>query len=113
MFKNKYLKQLQNIQAQIKNCKTSLLALSPPITPSYDIGSDLYHWLGMLCYAVKPDITLLDSLDFDDSYSDCLHKLGEYFINITNYRNTKLEYDKEIAQLQKEERRLKDKLGIE
>lgn len=116
MFKNKHLKQLQEIQAQIKNCKASIAKLDPPVPNSSNMGYDLYHWLSALFFQNKPDVYQLyqrEFTGFNDAKSDYLRELGKYFMNIADYYQEMKRYETELAQLQIKERSLKDKLGIE
>lgn len=116
MFKNKYLKQLQDVQTRIKDCKASLTNLNPPTPDSFNLGYDLYCWLGALLHGCKPNIDELFQMEFteyEDAQCDYLHKLGEYFMNISDYYKSKKEYEIEFARLLKEEHLLKEKLGID
>ena len=116
MFKNKYLKQLQDVQARIKKCKASLTELVPPVRDNWSISRDLYSWLGSVFYADKPEMKLLYDSRFPGFTNDScayLRKVGEYLVNMADCQDGILKYKAELEQLQAEERRLKEKLGIE
>lgn len=116
MFKNKYLKQLQNIQAQIKKCKASIAELNPPQPDSREISRNLYHWLSSLFYKNDLGAELLYDekyIKFDGPACDYLHKLGEYFMNTADYYNARMKYDAELNSLRQKECLLKEKLGID
>lgn len=116
MFKNKYLKQLQDIQAQIRNCKASIEKLTPPAPCTFKIGHHLVYWIEAIFLDRKPNISELCQNEFrgrENETYDYLHELGEYFINIADYEKKKKQYDKELQQLQIEEGCLKRKLGID
>lgn len=115
MFKTKYLKQLQDVQARITKCKALIAELSPPQPDSFDISKSLYHWLSSLFYRYDQGVDLLYDakyIEYDGPACDYLHKLGEYFMNTADYYNAKMKYDAELISLQQEEYRLKQKLGI-
>lgn len=116
MFKTKYLKQLQNVQSSIKNCKASLTQLNPPQPDSHQMSKNMYQWLSELFWRNNPDTSLLFEPGFavlEDDACDYLHKLGEYFINSADYYKNMRRFKEELSRLQKEERLLKDKLGID
>jgi hypothetical protein len=116
MFKNKYLKQLQDVQAKIKECKKSIEVLDTPPVPDFKIGDDLYRWLGALFYGnINPVYTLYEKeLDVADMPTlEYLNKLGTYFINVSDYYSQKKQYEAELRPLQAEEKRIKKTLGIE
>lgn len=114
MFKNKYLKQLQDVQAQIKNCKASIAKLNPPEPDSRKIENEILRWLERLMYGCRPDLAQLFSFSgFKGETCDYLRELGEYFINIADYYLEMKRYETELAQLQIKERSLKEKLGID
>jgi prefoldin subunit 5 len=116
VFKNKYLKQLQGVQAQIKNCKASIAKLNPPKPDSHKIENEILCLLEKLMYGCHTDLAQLFEVRFSrlkGETCDYLRELGEYFINIADYDQEMKRYETELAQLQKEERRLKEKLGIE
>ena len=115
MFKNKYIKQLQGVQAQIKSCKASIRQLEPPSPSKFKMGHHLVYWLEALFVGYNPNIDEVFKLEFnglEKETCDYLRELGEYFINISEYHNAKLKYDVELVKLQAEEHCLKTKLGI-
>jgi hypothetical protein len=115
MFKNKYLKQLQDVQARIKNCKELINKLSPPEPDSFRVGCDIYSWLCAMLHTDEPQVASFYDVfftGFDDSNCDYMRKLGEYLINFADYEKKKKEYTMEFERLHREERRLKEKLGI-
>ena len=116
MFNNKYLKQLQDIQAQIRTCTANINNSKPPAPDSIKIEADMLRWLQSLVYGNDPfveDLVQSYCLRFKDETLDYLHKLGEYFINISDCCKAEQKYKAELMQLQKEERHLKEKLGID
>jgi hypothetical protein len=116
MFKNKQLKQLKDVQASIKKCKENLAALDPPTPDSFEMGHLLYKWIVELFSRNKPHLVDIDTIrleSWDGTTDNYLRKLGEYFINISDYHKDYEKYSMELKQLQQEERRLKEKLGIE
>lgn len=116
MFKTRCLKQLRSVQSRIKTCKASLAKLNPPQPDSFQISKNMFHWLSSLFFRNHPDAALLYDPRFaslEDDACDYLHKLGEYFINSADYYKEMRKYKEELAQLQEEERLLKDKLGID
>lgn len=116
MFKNKYLKQLQDVQAKIKECNKHIEALDNPPVPDFKIGNDLYYWLGALfCGNISPIYMLYgkECNSLDTPTLEYLHKLGTYFINVSDYCSKKKQYEAKLRQLQAEEKRIKKILGIE
>ena len=116
MFKNKYLQSLQIVQARIATCKAMLASLKPPAPDSWEISIDMKRWLEVLFYQHDPSVSSLIEIvgnDFTGNTLDYMRQLGEYFTNFANYYRDKIKYDEELEQLQKEERILKDKLGID
>ena len=112
MFKNKYLKQLKDVQAHIKNCKMSIAALDPPEPLFITVECNVRNFIDALTYRLHPDPQKLFRRFEDETY-DYLHQLGEYFINIADYEKKKKQYNKELERLQIEEGCLKRKLGID
>lgn len=115
MFKRKYLKQLQDVQARITACKLYLIDLEPPEPNSIHMSMNMRHWLDSLTSRLSPGVDKLLSMTHDDVEEDTykyIHQLGEFFINISDYYLENKKYTDELQQLQKEERVLKDKLGI-
>lgn len=116
MFKNKYLKQLQDIQAQIKNCKANLAELKMP-EPSCDMKTGhLYKFFEVLSVGMTPNVhSLLTTMYHEDAERFCKHlnSLGEYFLNISDYYAKEEAYQSELYKLKSKERSLKEKLGIE
>jgi hypothetical protein len=112
MFKNKYLKQLQDVQARIKNCKASIAKLDPPKPGMRKIESNVYYYLEALVRGWYPNIEMIHPQYTDDTY-DYLYQLGEYLMNIADYEIKQNQYNQELGQLQIEEGCLKRKLGID
>lgn len=112
MFKNKYLKQLQDVRAQIKNLKDSIDALNPPEPNSIKVGNNIRVFVDALTYRLHPDIQKVFR-DCDNETYDYLYKIGEYFMNVAEYEKKQKQYNKELEQLQAEENHLKRKLGID
>lgn len=116
MFKNKYLKQLQEIQAQIKTCTANINNLKPPAPSSVAVERDMLGWLDAIVYGHDPSIgSILENnrRSSRDDTLDYMRKLGEYLINTADYCKADRTYKAELAWLRTEERRLKDKLGID
>lgn len=117
MFKKIYLKQLQDVQARIRECKTRIKELDPPEPKNFKIGSNVRQWINSLTNRTKPSVDLLYKccLDYEEEVAtnDYLRQLGEYFINIADYNSKKDKYQLELALLSREEIDLKEKLGIE
>ena len=115
MFKRKYLKQLQDVQGRIKTCRASIAQSKPPAPDSMAISKEVARWLKMLFLQADPSVSsLIESVGygFDGNTLDYMSKLGEYFSNFADYCRNEQKYKSELEQLQKEERTLKDKLGI-
>ena len=117
MFKHKDLKQLQEVQAQIKNLTANISNLKPPIPCSYWAKQSVCSWLIALVTGNDSDIRELTSSrrfwepENEDPF-DYLSKLGQYFIDISRHYKDTEKYKKELEQLKIKERKLKDKLGI-
>lgn len=113
MFKNKYLTQLQCIQGRILGCEANTSKLKPPSPPSRQIGRDVDCWFHALFNQHDPAMKdLIESYTLKHESIDYLRTLGEYFVNVSDYYQDEIKYAEELKQLQKEERILKEKLGI-
>lgn len=113
MFENKYIKQLQDVQAQIRNCKATMAELKPPSPTTFKISKEVRGWFEALFYQQDPMVEdLIDNYKLQNESLDYLHKLGEYFVNVADYQTSKRKYKIELEKLQIKERCLKDKLGI-
>ena len=114
MFKQKYLKQLQDVQTLIKGCKATRANLKPPSPPKFSIGKEIDGWFHALFRQYDPAMKdLIESCILKDESIYYLRKLGEYFVNVAFYYEEETKYKEELERLQDEERRLKDKLGID
>ena len=116
MFKNKYLKQLQEVQAKIRSCKANLSSLKLPSPDSLDVTKEMKRWFELLFYQHDPAMSsLIDSLgdNFTGNTLDYMKQLGEFFVNTAEYYKAEQRYKAELTQLQTEECRLKNKLGID
>lgn len=111
MFKNKHLKQLRKVQALIKHYKESIEKLKSPEFDYSESTKKARDILWPMFYGRRLDPD--EFLELTDASSEYISKLGLYLMNIADYADTKKVYEKQLRQLQKEERRLKDKLGIE
>lgn len=111
MFKNKYLKQLQDVQVRIRDCKIAIANLDAPEPRAIAIGIAVRKYIDSLTLRLKPDISKFFMVE--NEVYDYLRQLGEYFINIADYEKNKKTYTAELEQLQKEEHILKEKLGID
>ena len=112
MFKNKYLKQLQDVQTQIRNCKVAIAELDPPKPSMRKIETNVYYYLEALVQGWYPNIEMIHPQYTDDTY-DYLYQLGEYLMNIADYEIKQRQYNTEIEKLQRKEVYLKEKLGID
>lgn len=113
---NKLLGQLRIVQGRITFCQAVLASLRPPTPDSFEISKDMKRWLELLFLQHDPSVSsLIESAgnSFRGNTLDYINKLGEYFVNFANYYRDKIKYDEELEQLQKEERLLKEKLGID
>lgn len=114
MFKNKYLKQLQDVQSRIKNHKATIANLKMP-TPSCKISRELCDWLEYIsCGESSLDILehmVIRKLNVETF--EYLERLGNYFVNIADYERSKSIYNDELRCLKLKESRLKEKLGID
>ena len=111
MFKNKYLKQLRKVQFLIKHYKASIEKLKSPEPESFETKMQLYYALKSMLWGHSLDPGEL--LELSDASIEHISQLGRYLMNIADYVDTQRVYEKELKRLQKEERSLKDKLGIE
>lgn len=111
MFKNKYLKQLRKTQALIKHYKASIENLKSPELESRETQKQVYNVLYLLSWgrSLDPD----ELLELSSASIEHISQLGRYLMNVADHIDTKKVYEKQIKQLQHEERRLKEKLGIE
>ncbi len=96
MFKKRFLKELQDVQARIRECKVRIKELDPPEPKTYRIGYCTHQWIEALTNGMKPSVdNLCDTINYSiemdpmDIY-DYLHQIGEFFINVADY-NTKQE----------------------
>ena len=116
MFKNKYLKQLQCVQEDIRTCGENIYNLLPPKPVNEKIHSKIM-WTIL-------DRNIFDVENFFASVLSCAKKknkdevveylrtLGEYFVQISDVYFAEQKYKSELEQLLQEELRLKNKLGI-
>ena len=114
MFKNKYLTQLQIIQAQIKNCKASIAKLKAPTT-SYPLAHQLSAYLMRIMDGTADVEKVMQSthLSKNKDAFNYLEELGTYFVNIAKYKKEQQLYEEELNSLKRRERELKEILGIE
>ena len=114
MFKNKYLTQLQVVQAQIKNCNASIAKLRAPTT-NYPMAHQLSSHLAAIMNGSENIESVMQSthLAKNQDAFDYLEELGNYFINIAKYQKEKYLYEEELKNLKCRERELKEILGIE
>lgn len=112
MFNNKYLKKLKDVQKKITITKTNLEALQFPAPGSNKIQLDLFKLLRNSAYGIQPDIEAL-SRDLECETFDYFRQLGQYLIDIYDYRDAAHKYKTELLELQTKERNLKAKLGID
>ena len=116
MFKNKYLKQLQEVQALIKTNKANLAKLEM-LELEYDVPHSMPDaFFNALCCGQSVDIRSVSRYQWKEKkekFYKYLHDLGEYLINFTDYCAEEEMYNAELIKLQEKERSLKAKLGIE
>jgi hypothetical protein len=119
MFKKRFLKELQDVQYRIRECKAQIKELDPPQPKTLQIGYLTYQWIQALTNNSKPTV---DDLCKTRSYSieinpidihDYLRQIGEFFINVADYHTAQEEYQRELKLLLKKEVELKELLGIE
>ena len=118
MFKRdkKTLKQLRDVQTQIKNCKSSIEALKTPTPGSMKVESQMWRWLETLAlgYRLEVDELFMNrSTNINNDTLDYIHKLGEYFVNIAEWQKSSRKLHGELECLQVKERALKNQLGID
>ena len=116
MFKRKYLKRLQDVQARIRTCKAYIAESSPPKPDSLEISINMHRWLNTLSNCMRPSVDQLLPMEYLNAEADTykyIHQVGEFFINISDYYQEQKKYTEELRQLQIEERLLKEKLNID
>ena len=116
MFKNKYLKQLQEVQAKINTCKARITELNPPEPCSESVSRSMRRWLDSLSYCLHPSVESLQQAALGDDQIDTfkyIRQLGEYFVHIADYCYVSKSYQNELMWLQRQERNIKEKLGID
>jgi hypothetical protein len=110
------LKQLKNIQSQIKSCKETIALLEPPAPESLNDQKNMICWLRELSQGNNPTVERAsDGLILAHQYYslDYLTKLGNYFINIAKYEKEKYVCSALLKQFLEQERYLKNQLGID
>lgn len=119
MFKKRFLKELQDVQARIRECKALIKELDPPDPKTPQIGYYTRQWIETLTNGAKPSVdNLCDTINYSiemnpmDIY-DYLHQIGEFFINVADYNIKQEKYRRELKLLSQEEAELKQLLGIE
>lgn len=115
MFQNKYLKQLQEVQAQIINCNENIEKLYVPTFSSNIEYKNISYLFDHLRYGgnnMDVDRFLGGVSGDKEVIYNYLRELGEYFINIVDYQNANERYHEELRQLREKECQLKNKLGI-
>ena len=116
MFKDKYLKQLQEVQRRIKNCKRDLQKLEPPVPDSLKVEQDMLLWFQLLFSGCQPDLQFMLDETFsgpDNKTLSYAYVLGRYFLNVAHYYTDKQKLEEYLKALRTEERHLKEKLGID
>ena len=111
MFENKDLKQLRKTQLLIKEYKSSIEKLNLPDPDSFKDKMKVYNVLKPILYgkSLNPG----EFLELSDAAIEHVQQIGIFLTRITDYVGTMKVYEKELKRLQKEESRLKEKLGIE
>lgn len=111
MFENKDLKQLRKVQSLIKHYKASIEKLNLPDPDLFKDKVTVYNVLRPILYgkSLNPG----EFLELSDAAIEHIQQIGIFLTRITDYVGTMKVYEKELQRLRKEERRLKEKLGIE
>ena len=111
MFKNKHLKQLRKTQLLIKHYKESIEKLKSPVPDSSKAKMQVYDFFKLMAFGHS--FTSGEILELSDASIEYLSQLGRYLMKVADYADTMHLYEKELERLKKEERSLKEKLGIE
>lgn len=115
MFKNKHLKQLQEVQTKIRQCEEEIKQLNPPVPDEYCVEFNARYLLQAILSGDERHMKLYQEtkyLKYEEETYEYIHKLGQYLIDIAAHRQKKREYEDELKQLKHEESRMKAQLGI-
>jgi hypothetical protein len=115
MFKNKLLKQLQEVQAKIRKCEEAINQLNMPVPVESCVQFNSYSLLHAIISGDSRDMDkyqLTKSRKYEDETYEYLQKLGQYLIDIVAHRQQQFELNDELKQLKHEEKYLKTQLGI-
>lgn len=115
MFEKRLLKELKDVQENIKICEDNIANLNPPKADNYRIRANIRKWIGSSADGLNPKInTLFDGYPEDEAATyEYLRKLGEFLINMADYNNKRQKYDMRLCALKLTEKDLKERLGIE
>ena len=111
MFKNKHLEQLRKTQLLIKHYKECTEKLKSPVPNSFDAKMQVYDIFKAMAFGHS--FTSGEILELSDESIEYISRLGLYLMNIADYADTMSVHERELKRLEKEERSLKEKLGIE
>lgn len=111
MFKNKHLKQLRKTQFLIKHYKECIEKLKSPVPDSFKTEMQVYDIFKAMAFGHS--FTSGEILELSDESVEYISQLGLYLMNLADYADTMRVHEKELERLKKEERSLKEKLGIE
>lgn len=104
----KLLKKLQEIQIQIYDCNSIIKCLEPPTT-TYRMARDIVDYVR---HIMDGDCDCGYLLHNTEGTFDYMEQIGNYFISVAKYEKDKQTYNEELRELQAEECRIKEKLGI-
>lgn len=112
MFKqnnNHILHKLRNTQAKIKKCKDVMAQYNCPEADWHTAQGIMEYFKQLMIGTISVD-AIVKYHDIDLNY---LEEFGTYLANFAKYQKDTQKYQLELDELKKEERKLKDALGIE
>ena len=114
MFEKRLLKELKDVQENIKICEDNIANLDPPKADNYRIRANIRKWIESSADGLNPKInTLFHGYPEDEAATyEYLRKLGEFLINMADYNNKRQKYDMRLCALKLTEKDLKERLGI-
>ena len=113
MFKNKHLMQLRKTQFLIKHYKECIEKLKSPVPDQDLLKTKMQVYDIFQAMALGHSFTSGEILELSDASIEYISRLGLYLMNVADYADTMHVHKKELERLKKEERNLKEKLGIE
>ena len=109
------LKRLKEIQERIRVLEEATSMENCPL-PSWKITDGyLKDFYGRMYYGLTPSLKRIYTESFganDANFADHLQVLGEYFLKLSDNMRDYQKNRKELTKLRKEEKQLKEKLGI-